>query len=170
MFHFFGLVVNGSMLFSCYIEIWLTNKSCIYLGCTTWFFKRCKRWWFNVHKHCDMINPVVKVKVLVAQSCLTLCDPMDYNLPGSSVHGILQARILEWGIAIPFSGGSSHPKDWTWVSCIGRWILYHLSHLLCYNFNFHRFVVSIGNVFISCALLLHPASLINPLIAEKCQN
>ena len=106
---------------------------------------------------------------LLAKSCLTLCDPMDYNLPGSSVHGILQARILEW-VAIPFSRGSSHPKDWTWVSCTGRWILYHLSHLLCYNFNFHRFVVSIGKVFISCALLLHPASLINPLIAEKCQN
>ena len=56
-----------------------------------------------------MINPVVKVKVLVAQSCLTLCDPMDYNLPGSSVHGILQARILEW-VAIPFSRGSSQPR------------------------------------------------------------
>ena len=38
---------------------------------------------------------------LVVQSCLTLCDPMDYSLPGSSVHGILQARILEW-VAIPY--------------------------------------------------------------------
>ena len=46
------------------------------------------------------------VKVLVTQSCLTLCDPMDYSLPGSSAHGILQARILEW-VAIPFSRGSS---------------------------------------------------------------
>ena len=42
------------------------------------------------------------VKVLVAQRHLTLCDPMDYRLPGSSVHGILQARILKW-VAIPFS-------------------------------------------------------------------
>ena len=42
----------------------------------------------------------------VSQSCLTLCDPMDCSLPGSSVHGILQARILEW-VAIPFSRGSS---------------------------------------------------------------
>ena len=157
------------MLFSCYIEIWLTSKSCIYSDCTTWSFKRCKRWWFNVHKHCDMINPMVKVKVLVAQSCRTLCNPMDCNLPRFSVHGILQARILEW-IAISFSMRSSHPKDWTWVSCIGKQILYHLSHLLCYNFNFHRFVVSIGNIFISCALILHPASSINPLIAEKWQN
>ena len=44
----------------------------------------------------------MKVKVLVAQSCLTLCDPMDYSPPGSSVHGILQARVLEW-VAISFS-------------------------------------------------------------------
>ena len=47
----------------------------------------------------------VEVKVLVAQLCLTLCDPMDCSPPGSSVHGILQARILEW-IAILFSPGS----------------------------------------------------------------
>ena len=51
------------------------------------------------------------------KSCLTLCDPMDYNLPGSSVHGILQARILEW-VAISSSRGSSWPRDRTWVSCI----------------------------------------------------
>ena len=50
--------------------------------------------------------------VLVAWLCPTLCDPMDYNLPGSSVHGIVQARILEW-VAISFSRGSSWPKDWT---------------------------------------------------------
>ena len=48
----------------------------------------------------------MKVKVLVSQLHLTLCNPMDCNLPGSSVHGILQARILEWD-AIPFSRGSS---------------------------------------------------------------
>ena len=59
----------------------------------------------------------VKLKVLVTQSCPTLCDPMDCSLPGSSVHGILQARILEW-VAIPVSGGSSQPRDQTWVSCI----------------------------------------------------
>ena len=54
---------------------------------------------------------------LVAKLCLTLCDPMDGSLPGSSVHGILQARILKW-VAMPFSRGSSRPRDWTWVSCI----------------------------------------------------
>ena len=48
----------------------------------------------------------------VAQSCPTLSDPMDWSLPGSSIHGIFQARVLEWG-AIAFS------------ACIGRWVLYH---------------------------------------------
>ena len=51
-------------------------------------------------------------KVKVTQSCLTLCDPMDYT-----VYGILQARILEW-VAFPFSRGSSKPRDQTHVSCI----------------------------------------------------
>ena len=53
----------------------------------------------------------------VAQSCLTLCHPMDCSLPGSFVCGILQARILEW-VAISFSRRSSQPRDGTWVSCI----------------------------------------------------
>ena len=55
--------------------------------------------------------------MLVAQSCLTLCKPTDCSPPGSTVQGILQARILEW-IAIPFSRGSSWSWDWTWISCI----------------------------------------------------
>ena len=54
--------------------------------------------------------------VLVAQSHLILCDSMDCSPPGSSVHGILQARILEWG-AIHFSMGSFSTRDWTQVSC-----------------------------------------------------
>ena len=53
-----------------------------------------------------------KSEVLVAQLCLTLCDPMDCSLPGFSVHGILQARTLEW-VAISFSWGSSWPRDQT---------------------------------------------------------
>ena len=51
------------------------------------------------------------------QSCLTLCDPMGYNPPDSSVHGILEARILEW-VASPSSKRSSRPQDWTYLSCI----------------------------------------------------
>ena len=50
----------------------------------------------------------IPVCVLVAQSCPTLCDPMDCSLPDSSVHGIFQARLLGW-VAIPFSKGSSSP-------------------------------------------------------------
>ena len=53
----------------------------------------------------------------VAQSCPTLCNPVNCSLPGSSVHGIFQARILEW-VAISFSRGSSRPRDWTQVSHI----------------------------------------------------
>ena len=65
---------------------------------------------------------------LITQWCLTLCDPMVYRLPGSSVHGILQARILEW-VVISFSRGSSWPRDRTHISCIGRWVLYQQSPL-----------------------------------------
>ena len=65
------------------------------------------------------------------QLYLTLCDLMDCSLPGSSVHGVLQAGTLEW-VAIPFSRGSSRPRDRTCVcqvSCIGRRVLYHWHHL-----------------------------------------
>ena len=62
-------------------------------------------------------------KCLVTQWYLTFCDPMDCSLPGSSVHAILQVRILEW-VAISFSRGSSWPRDQTWVSCIaGRFFI-----------------------------------------------
>ena len=52
------------------------------------------------------------------------CDSMNYSLPGSSIHGIPQARLLEW-VAISFSRGSSQPRDWTFISWIGRQIIYH---------------------------------------------
>ena len=67
----------------------------------------------------DLSSLKVKVKSEseVAQSCPTLCDPMDSSPPGSSVHGILQARILEW-VAISFSRGSSRPRDRTQASHI----------------------------------------------------
>ena len=68
---------------------------------------------------CHPLSPSWK-KVLVAQSCPSLCDFMDCSLSGSSVHRILQARILEW-VAIPFSRGSSRPRDRTQVfSIVGR--------------------------------------------------
>ena len=70
---------------------------------------------------------------LVAKSWSTLGEPIDCRPLGSPVHGILQARILEW-ISISFSRSSSWSRDWTHVSCIGRRILYHIpsicTHLL----------------------------------------
>ena len=62
-------------------------------------------------------NIVKHLKIKVVQLCLTLCDPMDYT-----VHGILQARILEW-VALPFSKGSSQPRDRTQVSHIAGGLL-----------------------------------------------
>ena len=56
--------------------------------------------------------------------CARSVNSMDCSPPGPSVRGIVQARILEW-VAIFSSESSSWPMDWTWVSCIGRWILYH---------------------------------------------
>ena len=70
------------------------------------------------------------------QSCQTLCDPMDFNPPVSSVHGILQARILEW-VAIPFSRRSSQLRDRTcisYVSGIGRQVHFHWCHLGSFSF------------------------------------
>ena len=61
---------------------------------------------------------------LADKSCLTLCDPTDCSVPGSSVHGISQTKILEC-VAISFFRGSSQSRDQTHVSCIGRQILYH---------------------------------------------
>ena len=58
-----------------------------------------------------------EMKVLVTQSCQTLCDHTDCSPPGSSVHGISQARILEW-VVILFSRGSPQPRDWTCISHI----------------------------------------------------
>ena len=80
-------------------------------------------------KNSSSNKPIMCTKSL--QSHLTLWDPMDCSLPRSSVHGILQARILEL-VAISCSSGSSWPRDQThvsYVSCIGRWVLYHQHHL-----------------------------------------
>ena len=76
--------------------------------------------------------------VLVVQSYLTLCDPMNCSPPSSSVHGTLQARILEW-VAISFSRGSSWPRDWTQVSCTaGRfstiWTTREAPPIMCLSF------------------------------------
>ena len=79
-----------------------------------------------------LLQGMVKVKVLVAQSCLILCNSMDCSPPGSSVHGILQARILEW-VAVSFSRGSSPTQGSNPGLPHCRQILYHLSHQVSFN-------------------------------------
>ena len=80
---------------------------------------------FFKSKQKDYRSSGLLMRAKLLQSCSTLCDPMDPGPPGSSVHGILQARTLEW-VAISYT---SH------VSCTGGWILYHQGHLgsLCYS-------------------------------------
>ena len=73
-----------------------------------------KRRLLRLSKAMTNLVKVKSVKVLVIQLCLTLCDPMDCNPPGSSVHANFQARILEWDV-MPFSRGSSATRDQTQV-------------------------------------------------------
>ena len=83
-----------------------------------------------VYTACNIYTINVKMYVVHTkwlQSCLSLCDSMGYSPPGSSIRGILQARILERA-AMPSSSRSSWLRDWTWVSyvsCIDKWVLYH---------------------------------------------
>ena len=75
---------------------------------------------------CDLCCLLILKVSKVAQSSPTLCDPMDCSLPGSSIHGIFQARVLEW-VAISFSRGSPRPRDRTSLQHC-RQTLYRLSH------------------------------------------
>ena len=68
----------------------------------------------------DMGNSKCYFACMLFQLCPSLCDPVDYGQPGSSVQGILQARILEW-VAMPFSRGSSQPKGRTHLLCLLHW-------------------------------------------------
>ena len=97
----------------------------------------------------------------VAQSCPTLCDPMDCSLPGSSLHGILQTTVLEW-VAISFSRGSSRPRDRTQVSWIpGRrfnlWATREAHFIEDYYTNDSRskWTVSFGVVLCTVCLAVH---------------
>ena len=82
----------------------------------SWGGKRSKEWEDGSLR----LRQILVWLCLVAQLCPTLCDPMDYSPLGSSVHEILQARILKW-LAMPSSRGSSQPRDWTQVSCLVGW-------------------------------------------------
>ena len=76
--------------------------------------------YINIICVCVCVCVCVCAHAKLLQSCLTLCDPIDSSLPGCSVQGILQARILEWA-AISFFTGSSRPRDQTRVSCLLHW-------------------------------------------------
>ena len=91
--------------FSC-VSIWSSLDACL----SPLLIRQAVR--IRVHSN-DLILPCV----LVSQLCLTLCNSMDCSLSGSSVHGISQARILEW-VAVSFSRGFSGPRDQTLDSCI----------------------------------------------------
>ena len=73
--------------------------------------------------HLSIVDIMILLSCSVA-SVIALCDPMDSSLAGSSAHGISQAKILEW-VVTSLSRGSLQPRDQAYVSCIGRWVLYH---------------------------------------------
>ena len=84
----------------------------------------CRQMFYRLSHQGNNKKNIQKSESEVTQLCLSLCDPMDCHLPGSSVYGIFQARILEW-VAIPFSRASSRPRGRTLVFRIVRRILYH---------------------------------------------
>ena len=90
---------------------------------------------------------------LVTKLCPTLCNSMDWSPPGSSGNGIIPARLLEW-VAISFSRGSSWPRYWTCVSCIGRLILYQWA-----TWEASQVVLVIKNPSANAGDTKHPASI-----------
>ena len=121
-----------------------------------WQPTRLSRPWDSPGKNtgvgCHFLLQCMKMKSEseVAQSCLTPSNPMDCSLPGSSVHGISEVRILKWA-AISFSRGSSWFRDWTHVSCIGRHILYHWA-----NREAPKLSLSIMNLALSILFIYYP--------------
>ena len=116
------------------------------------------------------------------QLCLTLLDPIDSSPTGSSVPGILQARILEW-VAISFSRVSSWPRDRTCFSCIsfiGRWILYHwaiweaLPQTAANSFSLELFSLDYCNSVVTCliffTLVLYSHSPAAVRVTFQCEN
>ena len=110
------------------LSVFSSTDLCLALCSLNHSLHGCELWWFqNFRFNCSisydhhlLFSPdasFVKSEIQVAQSCPTLCHPMDCSPPCSSVHGIIQARILEW-IAISFSRRSSHPRYWSQVPCI----------------------------------------------------
>ena len=89
------------------------DKHHLCFDCLKWFLQVLQPLWLHKVAKCSDLT----CHLLVAQQCPTLSNPMGYSPPGSYVHGILQARILEW-VAIPFSSETYQPRDWTEFSHI----------------------------------------------------
>ena len=103
----------------------VVNLFCLFLNILTYTGIFPPRAYFLTEKFKGKIQCIqYSCYCLITQSYLTFCDPMDCSLLGSSVHGILQVRRLEW-VAVPSDRGSSRPGDRTRISCIGRRVLYH---------------------------------------------
>ena len=133
------LLVFGKLDFSLHRDLILKNDDIageihLLLQDSAFFFFSISRETTSLYFQRNTILHWLVPFIIGAESCLTLCNPIDCRPPGSSVHGISQARILEW-VAISFSRGSSWSRDRTHVACVsctsfvGRLILYQRCHL-----------------------------------------
>ena len=113
IFYFYFLVTDVQLLkrlsFPHFIAFVPSKISCLYISLFLVSVLFCWSLFLSLGKYYAVL-----IVVLLTKSCLTLCDPRDCTLPGSSVHGILQARVLEW-VTISFSRGPSQPRDRTHV-------------------------------------------------------
>ena len=107
------------------LNAWL-EIACIYCICNSKYIDKPK---WNLYLSLklkflisNIMSKFIQKLCEVTESCPSLCDPMDHSLPGSSIHGIFQARVLEW-VAILFSRGSSQPRDWNCIAgiCFTIW-------------------------------------------------
>ena len=114
----------------CFIQKNMSDEHFSWSLTATEMMQRTHCLWFSIlhnERERELIPSALQNMFACSVGHVWLTDSMDCRLPGSSGHGILQARILEW-VVISFSRGSSWPRDWTCVSCIsciGRRILYH---------------------------------------------
>ena len=118
---FFFLSKTQLLVATCLDLFQMGPVKALYVQQSNWFTGCC----YTQHLAGQALKNIYNVWVSeVAQSCPTLCHPIDCSIPGCSVHEISQATVLEC-IAISFFTGSSPPRDWTHMSCIDRWVLYH---------------------------------------------
>ena len=112
-------LINHFLNVSCSLKLWNSQGPFLYFCLSVWVKLRLTRREQHFSSYLSMSTKLEKiVKVYkFAQSCPTFCGPMDCSMWGSSAHWIFQTRILVWG-AIPFSRGSSRPKDRTHDSCV----------------------------------------------------